>query len=309
MEQDHALPPFNDAAWMSLLSKVRQRCLPDQELTTALPQLSLYHMASPSPVVLRFFTPSIAVILQGEKTVMIGDTHHRLGEGAFLLASIDMPTFAQVSAASRAAPYLSLVVELDMQLVRHMLASQVFPEPGDNPMQPGLCVGTLNHDLLHVFERMLVLLDRPAEIAVMSDLLLRELIFRLLLCPEGSQLRQLARADGQVSRVSHAIDWLRDNYTQPFSMRQLAQRANMGVSTLHHRFRELTSMSPLQYQKNLRLHAARKLMLEQRVDASNAALQVGYESAAQFSREYRRFFGAPPSRDIKTLRGLAQRQT
>lgn len=298
---------MDDPNWALLVSRVRERCLPDQERVTAIPTLSLFHLSFPTPVARRFYKPSIALVLQGEKAVTTGSSHYCCEPGAFLLASIDIPTFAQVSVASADKPYLALALELDLRLVRQLLASHEFPELAASPFRHGLAVGTANADLLEIFNRILGLLDRPADIPMLFDLVQRELIYRLLISPEGERLRQIAQADSQTSRVSKAIDWLKEHYTEPFSMKELASVAGMGVSTLHHRFRELTAMSPLQYQKSLRLHAARSLMLEERIDAGSAAVRVGYESAAQFNREYGRFFGNPPSRDIKALRGEIKR--
>jgi len=295
--------------WTSLLHRIHERCRPDQQLVTEIPALSIFHLASPTPAARLFYKPSIALILQGEKTVTIGDSKIRLGAGTFLLASIDIPTFAQVSVASADIPYLSLTLELDVRLVRQLIAAHDFPEPSNSLSRHALAAGLAEANLLDIFNRLVGLLDRPTEIPMMFDLIERELIYRLLLSPEGDQLRRMARTDSQSSRVSKAIDWLKGHYAEPFSMQVLANVAGMGVSTLHHRFRELTSMSPLQYQKSLRLHAARNMMLEEHIDAGSAALRVGYESAAQFNREYRRFFGAPPAQDIKVLRGMRTRQT
>lgn len=299
----------DSAAWTGLLEQMRAACLPNQEYKTAIAGLCLFHLAAPAPMVRRFYTPSIALILQGEKIVTIGDVRQRLGSGAILLASIDIPTFAEVSAGSVEEPYLSLTLELDLQLVRDSMLKHDFAAHSLTSSQPGLAAGMVTPDLIAIFGRLLHLLDRPAEIAVMFDLIRRELIFRLLLSKEGTRLAQIARVDSHASRVLKAIDWLKENYALPFSMKELASVAGMGISTLHHRFRELTSMSPLQYQKSLRLHAARNLMLGERIDVGTAALRVGYESAAQFSREYARFFGFPPLRDIKAIRDLGYRDT
>lgn len=294
----------DSVAWTGLLEQIRAACLPNQEAHTAIVGLRLFHLAAPAPMARRFYTPSIALILQGEKIVTIGDVRQRLGAGAMLLASIDIPTFAEVSAGTVEEPYLSLTLELDLRLVRDLMVKHDFTAHAGAAAKTGLATGIVTPDLVAIFGRLLHLLDRPAEIPVMFDLIQRELIFRLMLSKEGMQLAQIARVDSHASRVLKAIDWLKENYAQPFSVKELASVAGMGISTLHHRFCELTSMSPLQYQKSLRLHAARNLMLGERIDVGTASLRVGYESAAQFSREYSRFFGAPPLRDIKAIREL-----
>jgi len=154
-------------------------------------------------------------------------------------------------------------------------------------------------ELLDACCRLVDLLDAPGDIGFMSGLLQREIVYRLLKSPQGRHLRAIATLGEQGQRLSKTVEWLRQNYAKPLRVEELAEMARMGVSTLHHQFRSLTAMSPLQYQKQLRLHVARERMLNDGMDAASAAFEVGYESASQFSREYRRFFGMPPMRDVK----------
>jgi AraC-like DNA-binding protein len=156
--------------------------------------------------------------------------------------------------------------------------------------------------------RLLGLLDAPQDIPILSGLIQREIIYRLLRSPQGKHLRAIATLGEQSHRTSKAVEWLRMNYAKPLRVEELANMARMGVSTLHHQFRSLTAMSPLQYQKQLRLHVARERMLNDGVDAASAAFEVGYESASQFNREYSRFFGQPPMRDVKARRGVGVRE-
>jgi AraC-like DNA-binding protein len=287
----------------ALRNRICRHCVPNRDVPTAVPGLTLYHLSTPAPVARMFPKPSIVVVVQGEKTVFVGGAPHVLGPGTFFLASLDSPAFALVSGATPDVPYLSLTLDLDLRIVRQMVAGQIAPAPWRHETRTGAWSGRADADLVLLFSRMLQLIDRPAEIHVMLDLLQRELAFRLLTRTEGRRLAEMAHADSSTSRVTKAIEWLTAHYSEPFDVEALARVAGMGVSTLQHHFRRLSSMSPLQYQKSLRLYAARHLMLQEGLDAGSAALRVGYESTAQFNREYKRFFSQPPARDVRALRG------
>jgi len=205
-----------------------------------------------------------------------------------------------VVAATKEAPLLGLLLKLEMPVVREILSQQEFHlsrEPAD---ARGMAIGVTSVELLDACTRLVDLLDTPQDIGFLGSLIQREIIFRLLRTPQGGHLRAIATLGEQSHRTAKAVEWLRTNYAKPLRVEELAAMARMGVSTLHHQFRSLTAMSPLQYQKQLRLHVARERMINEGLDAASAAFEVGYESASQFNREYSRFFGQPPMRDIKS---------
>jgi transcriptional regulator GlxA family with amidase domain len=225
-----------------------------------------------------------------------------LDETTFLLSSVDVPVVSQIIAASEKIPLLSLLLKLDMTAVREILSQEEFHAPQTSSNSRAIAVGKTTIDLLKPCSRLLDLLDARDDIRFLSNLIQREIVYRLLRGPQGERLRAIATLGDQSHRTAKAIAWLRANYAKPLRVEELAEVARMGISTLHHHFRALTAMSPLQYQKQLRLGAARERMLINGLDAASAAFEVGYESPSQFSREYKRFFGQPPIRDIKARR-------
>ena len=192
------------------------------------------------------------------------------------------------------------MLNLDMPLVREILSQQEFHLREESAEARGMAIGVTSVELLDACTRLVDLLDTPQDISFLASLIEREIIYRLLRTPQGAHLRAIATLGEQSHRTAKAVEWLRANYAKPLRVEELAGMARMGVSTLHHQFRSLTAMSPLQYQKQLRLHVARERMMNEGLDAASAAFEVGYESASQFNREYSRFFGQPPMRDIKS---------
>ena len=203
---------------------------------------------------------------------------------------------------SKEVPLLSMLLRLDIPVVREIISSEELPNYDRSERGAGLAVGKTTPALFGACIRLVQLLDSPPDIPFMARLIQREIIYRILCTPQGERLRSIATIGDLGNRTAKAIAWLRANYAKPLHMDELAEVARMGVSTLHHQFRALTEMSPLQYQKQLRLNAARQRMLIDGLDATSAALEVGYESVSQFNREYSRMFGQPPLRDIKALR-------
>jgi len=218
------------------------------------------------------------------------------------LTSVDVPVVSQIVAASEHVPLLSLRLALEMHVVREIISQEEFPALASPSQGRGIAVGQTTVELLSACSRLIDLLDAPDDISFLSDLIQREIVYRLLQGPQGERLRAIATLGDQSHRTAKAIAWLRINYAKPLRVEELAEVARMGMSTLHHHFRALTAMSPLQYQKRLRLVAARERMLIEGVDAASAAFEVGYESPSQFNREYKRFFGQPPMRDVKARR-------
>lgn len=276
-----------------------------ERVETVIPGLALFRRDAPTEPVGSMYEPSICVIAQGAKRVLLGedtfvyDAHH------FLITSVHLPTVVQITEASAEKPYLGLRLKLDLREVSQLMVDSNLPSPRLQRSGRGMATGEITLPLLVAFQRLIDLLAEQKDIPILAPLIQREIIYRLLVGDQGMRLRQIASTGSQGHQIAQAVDWLKGNFTQPLRIDDLARQVNMSTSTLHHHFRALTAMSPLQYQKWLRLNEARRLMLTENQDASTAAFQVGYESPSQFSREYGRLFGTPPLRDITNLRQLA----
>jgi AraC-like DNA-binding protein len=275
---------------------------PKEKLITDVPGLLLSRRTAPTAPATATYEPSLAVVAQGRKRATLAGTTFIFDESRYLLTSLDLPVICNVIEASEAVPYLCFVLKLEMPVIRELLSREEIQAPEVASEKPAMATGETTAELLDACRRLVDLLNTPQDIPFLSGLIQREIIYRILRGPEGARLRAIATLGDQSHRTAKAIAWVRANYAKPLRVEDLAQIAGMGVSTLHHHFRALTAMSPLQYQKQLRLHAARERMLMDGLDAASAAFEVGYESASQFNREYCRFFGQPPMRDIRTLR-------
>ena len=282
--------------------KIAARARIAGEHGTSIPGLMLYRRTNTTPCYPSTYEPSLNVFVQGQKRVTLGSTTYLCDGSTFLLSSLDLPVVSQIVEASEELPLLSMLLKLDMAAVREILNHTEFQSQNGASDAPGIAIGKTTLDLLKPCSRLLDLLDAPEDIPFLSSLIQREIAYRLLRGPQGARLRAIATLGDQSHRTAKAIAWLRANYAKPLRVEELAELARMGMSTLHHHFRALTAMSPLQYQKQLRLVAARERMLIEGLDAARAAFEVGYESPSQFNREYKRFFGQPPMRDIKTRR-------
>ena len=274
---------------------------------TVIPALTLIRRDAPTETTSYMHEPSVCLIAQGAKRVLLGDETYAYDAHHFLLTSVDLPIVAQVTEASPAKPYLGLMLKLDPREIAQLMADSSLPPPRTQQESRGMAVGELSEPLLCAFLRLLDLLDEPEHIPILAPLVQREILYRLLVGEQGPRLRQIGAAGCRSHQIARAIDWLKSNFSRPLRIDDLASTVRMSPSAFHHHFRALTAMSPLQYQKWLRLHEARKLMLTEQLDTANAAFQVGYESPSQFSREYSRLFGAPPLRDVKGLRLAAAR--
>jgi AraC-like DNA-binding protein len=274
-------------------------------LGTAISALSLARRDAPTEPTSYIYEPSLCVIAQGVKRVLLGDDTYVLDVHHFLITAVDLPTVVQILHASRAQPYLSLLVKLDQREMAQLMVDSHLPPPRAQHSSRGMATGAVTGPLLSACQRLLDLLAAPQDIPILAPLIQREILYRLLVGDQGARLRQIASVGNQSHQIAQAIEWLKRHYTLPLRIDDLAAHAHMSPSTFHHHFRVLTAMSPLQYQKWLRLNAARRLMLTERLDAATAAFEVGYESPSQFSREYSRVFGAPPLRDITSLRHMA----
>jgi AraC-like DNA-binding protein len=274
------------------------------QLVTAIPGLSLFQRDEPTQPESRMYEPRICLIAQGAKRVLLGDDTYVYDERHFLITSVNLPTVVQIIKASPEKPCLGIILKLDQREISQLMVDSNLPLSRPQQSSRGMATGEVTLPLLTAFQRLVDLLAEPKDIPILAPIIQREIFYRLLVGDQGARLRQIASAGSQSQQIARAIDWLKDNFTRPLRIDDLATQVNMSTSTFHHHFRTLTAMSPLQYQKWLRLNEARRLMLIENQDAATVAFQVGYESPSQFSREYSRLFGEPPLRDITSLRQM-----
>ena len=287
---------------LELARKITEIMGTAENKATDIPGVSLHRRTSPTPPCKTTYHPGVIVIAQGRKQVTLGRSSFIYDASRFLLTAVDLPTVARVVEASKETPCLALTIKLEMSMVREMLGREEIHVAETPPGRPAMSTGETTPEFLSACCRLVDLLSHPKDIPFLSGLIQREIIYRILRSPEGARLRAIATLGDQSHRTAKAVAWIAANYAKPLRVEALAEVASMGISTLHHHFRMLTAMTPLQYQKQLRLQAARTLMLNSGLDAASAAFEVGYESPTQFSREYSRFFGQPPVRDIRAQR-------
>lgn len=244
---------------------------------------------------------SLCMIAQGKKQVILSEEAYTYDSNHFLFTAIDLPVIAQVLEASVERPYLSIVLRLDPYVLAQIMLEAHIPFKDVNTEKKGMAVGVVNSELNDAFIRLIKLLDTPQDIPILSPLIIKEIFYRLLMSPQGDRLKRIVAAGTTGHRIVKAIEWLKINFARPFSIEELASTMGMSASSFHQHFRDITSMSPLQYQKRMRLTEARRLLMTEEYDISSTSMQVGYESLSQFSREYKRFFGVPPSVDIKNI--------
>jgi AraC-like DNA-binding protein len=274
----------------------------EENRATDIPGVTLHRRTAPTAPCSATYEPGVTVMAQGRKRVDLGQTTFIYGESRYLLTSVDLPIVSQIVEASEEVPCLAMSLKLEMPVIRELLSREEIQLAEAASNSPAMATGAVTAEFLSACCRLVDLLDTPRDIPFLSGLIQREIIYRILRGPEGARLRAIATLGDQSHRTAKAIAWIKANYAKALRVEDLAQIAGMGLSTLHHHFRALTAMSPLQYQKQLRLQAARGRMLVDGLDAASAAFEVGYESASQFNREYSRLFGQPPRRDIRTLR-------
>ena len=273
-----------------------------EQHVTAVPGLSLFRREEPTGPISGMYEPSVCLVAQGAKRVLLGDDTYVYDAHHYLITSVHLPTIVHIIDASPEKPYLGLRLTLDLREISQLMVDSNLPQPRAQQSSRGMATGEMTLQLLTAFQRLIDLLAEQQGIPILAPVIQREIIYRLLVGDQGERLRQIASMGSQSNQIARAIDWLKGNFTQQLSIDDLAAKASMSSSTFHHHFRSMTALSPLQYQKQLRLQEARRLMLAERMDAASAAFQVGYESPSQFSREYNRMFGAPPLRDIAKLR-------
>tara|TARA_R110002020_G_scaffold57516_12_gene158211 strand:+ start:1223 stop:2104 length:882 start_codon:yes stop_codon:yes gene_type:complete len=270
----------------------------------AMPRLHIYRFDNPTDASGLIYQPVVCLVLQGRKRTFIGDGVLEYGASACMVVAAELAAVGQVCQASTDEPYLALNLYLDPAVISTILLDMNgMAEPA---MSPGFGVAEAGPALLDAWCRLASLLDRPDEIAVLAPHLEHELMFRLLMGPHGALLRQIAGADTRLSHIRRAMAFVRQHYADHLSIDTMAAVAGMSVSVFHRRFKAVTGVSPLQYQKQIRLHEARRRLVTEHAEAATVGYAVGYESASQFSREYKRLFGAPPRRDADSLQSIVE---
>lgn len=280
-----------------LASRMSSLCV-NEGRNPAADGLDLYKHCNVSQPTHGQYSPSICVIAQGAKEVVLGDERFRYDPAHFVLASLDIPVVTQVVEATPKRPFLGLKLDLSPSLIASVcVEAGIAPSRSESSVR-SIAVSKLNADLLDAFVRLLRLVETPSDYRVVSPMVIKEIVYRLLKSDQGPRLSQMANFGGTTHRITRAVDMLRTKFNESLSIEDLAGELGMSVSSFHQHFKTVTSMSPLQFQKMLRLQEARRLLLTGEVDASSAASRVGYDDASQFSREYKRLFGDPPMRDV-----------
>ncbi len=276
--------------------------VPEDGVVQVLEGLFLAHASSPLGLIHGLITPCFCVIAQGSKEFQLGDSHYRYDQNHYLIATLEMPLISQILEATPEKPYLSLRMNLTPSFVESVIEDMGQESlPGSANIR-AMDVSGLNVDLQDAVVRLVRLLDAPADVPVMLPLIKREIVYRLLMGQQGTRLRQLAGQRSNAPYIARAVELIRQDYDRPLRIEELARAIGLSVSGLHHRFKAVTAMSPLQFQKRLRLQEARRLMLSEDFDAASAAYRVGYDDPAYFNREYKNLFGVPPIRHVQRLR-------
>lgn len=285
---------------ISLANTVDRLSQNDGDHRTAISTLSLHRRSEPSSAYC-IYNLGLGIVLQGEKQVIIGEEIFTYTPGQSMLTTIDIPVISHTRCTAGHKPFLGLMLLLDVAIIRKMV-SQMGQLDFQEKTQPSFGVQPIDYALIESISRLVHLLDEPVLLSQLSPIIQQEIMIRLLTGPNGVYLRQLIKTSSVNGKIEKAVSWLKHNFIQQIQMDALAEQVFMSPSTFRQHFREITGMSPLQYQKQLRLQEARHLMLNGEVDVGHAAGLVGYESASQFSREYSRLFGSSPQKDIQNLR-------
>lgn len=271
---------------------------------TAIPRVFLHRFSVPSAPMYSVYEPAFCIVAQGSKHAMAGDQVFVYDASKYLVVSVDVPIVSQITAASRSEPFLGLRLDLDPAVIGALMMESDVKRAATAQPGPSLGVTDLSEEIIDASVRLLRLLATPRDIPILAPLAEREILYRLLRGEQTARLSAIGFAESKMQQVNRAIGWIKRNFREPFRIEALTDAAGMSASALHEHFKTVTGMSPLQYQKQLRLQEARNLIVSQRLDAATAGHAVGYDSPSQFSREYRRLFGAPPLRDAERLRGV-----
>lgn len=260
--------------------------------------LQIHRIHSPAKPKCLLYNPLATIIVQGSKTAIIGGDEITYSANQCLAAGIELPGASYIIEASNKKPYLSVSLQLDRQLISQLVSEMPPVEDDFTGLAKGIVVADVDADLLSAFQRLVELLNSGKQTQFIAPLIVREIHYRLLTGPLGRHIREFYTHGTQSNQITRAISWIKNNFTRPLEVSELAKYVNMAPTTFHRHFRKVTSISPLQYQKTLRLHEAQRLMIAEDKTAYNAAYAVGYESPTQFSREYKRLFGEPPRKSV-----------
>jgi AraC-like DNA-binding protein len=302
MRKQGGLHTSDATATAALASAIGRFAQTDGDHTTAIPALTLHRRQAPTQPLHCIYNLGLGVVAQGHKQVLLGGEATGYGPGQSMLTTIDLPVVSHVTSATAREPFLGLMLTLDVRSILQMASEMEAPRSRRDNAHRSISFEVLDLALLDALIRLVNLLDEPNLVPRLAPLIQQEITIRLLTGPHGPHLRHLVIAGSPGRQIANAVAWPKQHFIQPLHGDDLAERAHMSPSTFRQNFRALTGVSPLQYQKQLRLQEARQLMLNENLDAGGAAVSVGYESASQFSREYRRLFGAPPQGDVTRMR-------
>jgi AraC-like DNA-binding protein len=275
---------------------------------TALPSLSLMKAVRLSEPLESVYKPSICVVAQGAKTATLGDETYRYDPSTYLITSVELPILGRIVEATPAVPYLALKLSFDTDVILEVMEKMSCPLPTPGEASRGITVNSMSPAFLETVLRLVQLLDAPEDIPFLEPFIVRELVYRMLQSEQGALLYPFATIGSHAHRIAQAVQRINQQYDRPLAIEQLAKSVNMSVSAFHKHFKRVTAMSPLQYQKTVRLQEARRFMLTETAQASEAAFRVGYESPSQFSRDYSRMYGKPPRRDVQEYQGKGKNE-
>lgn len=299
---DATLPVSYNHTIDTLAGQIIKRTGAAEEALTAVPGFSLHRIGRPTPLEPCLYEPSVTLVVAGQKRVNLGEESYLLTPRHFLLVSQNLPVTPQILGASTEHPFIALSLRLDMAALTALMLSHDFPPIGKGAPNRAMALGEAAPELLDAFRRLVSLLDSPRDLPALAPLIQQEILYRLLTSSQGERLQQMAAVGSHSHRIARSIKWLGTHFQKPLKIEELAEHVGMSASSFHRTFKEVTAMSPLQYQKTLRLSEAQRLMLTQKMDAARAAYEVGYVSPSQFSREYRRQYGTSPSGHVAELR-------
>lgn len=270
-----------------------------QQFQTPIPGLSINYWEYPNPPTSHMMEASLCLIVQGKKQVILGEENYTYTVGNFMISAIDLPVISNILEATPEIPYIGLLLKLDTYVLSQLIMETNTPFKQENITETkGVAVGTITLEMIDAFIRLLNLINHPEDQDILAPMILKEIFYRLLMSPQSERLKQIATTQTTSHRIVKAVDWLKNNYEKKFKVESLAESMGMSPSSFHQHFKDITTMSPLQYHKRLRLIEARRLLIVDHVNVSSTSIKVGYESLSQFSREYKRLFGISPSSEI-----------
>lgn len=279
------------------------RALPDDRTLEPFAGFRISRSSKPVQSVHSVYEPAFCFVVQGRKKALLGDEVFQYDPGRYLIFTVDLPVTFEIEETSEESPYLGFALQLDPSLVASVIMESGIETKKSSASTKAIDVSSIDLDLLDAVVRLVRLLETPKDFQVLAPLIKKEIIYRLLNGGQGARLAHLLTSSGETRRIAKAVGHLRDHYDEPLKIENIANQFGMSVSGFHHHFKSVTSMSPLQFQKQIRLQEARRLMLGEDLDAASAGFRVGYEDPSYFSRDYKKLFGAPPQRDIARLRG------